>query len=515
MFENENTYVKMKKQGEESKFDSLFETACKRVVEHFKKEYPNIAGKAITEKKKVEDKSPIDESTLATFQSASPESIDKTVALLKKSYRDWYALGYRKRAEIILKAANLLSEEKFEFAALLSYEHGKNRYEAMGDVDEAIDFMRYYSLNLMENNGFDRLTGKAYENEESRSLMKPYGVFAVIAPFNFFSITVGMTVAPLVVGNSVVLKPSSDLPLASFLFIQLLIEAGVSNNVIAFLAGSGSIVGPALVSHKDISGILFTGSRETGLDIFRTANKEHPKVVVTEMGGKDCIIVSDQANLDKAVEGVARAAYGYSGQKCSACSVVLVHKAVYDEFQKKLIPRIQKISIGDPKAQITFMGPLINKAAYQKYLDLIPKFQQEGKVLAGGKATKSKGYFVEPTLVEPKDDHSFLLREELFLPVLAMKKISNLDEGIQFVNSLEYGLTGGIFTENKLEVEKYFDSVDVGVIYANRTSGGSTGAMVASQPFVGWKMSGISGKGTGSYYYLQQFLREQSQTIAH
>lgn len=515
VFENENTHIKMKKSDEEANFDSLYESACKEVKQYFKKEYPNMAGKAITEKGKIEDTSPVDESVLATFQSASKESIHSTLSLLKKSYKKWFDLGYLKRAELVLKAADQLSERKFEFAALLAYEHGKNRYEAMGDVDEAIDFMRFYAMNLIENHGFDHLTGKAYENEESRSIMKPYGVFAVIAPFNFFSITVGMTVAPLLVGNAVVLKPSSDIPLVSFLFVELLVKAGVPNDVIAFLAGSGSSVGPALVAHNDVGGILFTGSRETGLDIFRTANKDRPKVVVTEMGGKDCIIVSNEANIDKAVEGVARAAFGYSGQKCSACSVVLVHKDVYDTFQKKLVARTKQIVMGDPKVQITFMGPLINKAAYQKYKDIIPRLQQEGKVLAGAKVADYKGYFAEPTIVEPKSDKSFLLHEELFLPVLAMKRISNLDEGIDFVNSLEYGLTGGIFTENKAEINKYFHNVDVGVIYANRSQGGSTGAMVGSQPFVGWKMSGISGKGTGSFYYLQQFLREQSQTIAH
>lgn len=515
MFENENTYVRLKKEGKESEFDSKFDSACREVVKHFKKEYPNLMGKAVKEKSKIEDISPNDESVLATFQSASAESVNEAVAMLKKSYRKWYAYGYRKRAEIMLNAANMLSDAKYEYSAILAYEHGKNRYEAMGDVDEAIDFLRYYAMRLIEHEGFDRMTGKGYDNEEGRSIMKPYGVFAVIAPFNFFSITVGMTVAPLLVGNTVALKPSSDLPLSAYLFVELLIKAGVDKDAIAFLAGSGSTVGPILISHKDISGVVFTGSRETGISIFKTANKDRPKVVITEMGGKDCVIVSNKADMEKAVEGVARAAYGYSGQKCSACSVVLVHKDVYDAFQKKLVARIKQISIGEPQPKATFMGPLINKAAYEKYLDLIPKFSKEGKVLAGGNAVKKKGFYVEPTLVEPKSGDSFLLREELFLPVLAMKKISDLDEAIEFVNSLEYGLTGGIFTESREEIQKYFDSVDVGVIYANRSQGGSTGALVASQPFVGWKMSGISGKGTGSFYYLQQFLHEQSQTIAH
>ncbi len=515
MFENENTYINMKKKGKENEFDSKFDEACKDVTKYFNKEYPNIAGKEVVEEKKIHSVNPLDESKLATFQAASPESINEAVAMLKKSFKSWYAKGYRNRAEIMFKAANLMSDAKYEFSALLSYEHGKNRYEAMGDVDEAIDFMRYYAQNLIENDGYDHLTGKGYENEESRSIMKPYGVFATIAPFNFFSIAVGMTVAPLIAGNAVALKPSSDLPLSTYLFVKLLLDAGVDREAIAFLAGSGSTVGPILISHKDVSGVVFTGSRETGLDIFKTANRDRPRVVITEMGGKDCIIVSDKANLDGAIEGVARAAYGYSGQKCSACSVVLAHKDIYDEFKKRLIERVKKITVGDPKLHSTFMGPVINKAAYDKFAGLVPKFGEEGEILAGGKTIDGDGFLVEPTLVEPRSDDSFLLREELFLPVLAMKKISDLDEGIDFVNSLEYGLTGGIFTESKAEINKYFNSVDVGVIYANRTQGGSTGALVGSQPFVGWKMSGISGKGTASYYYLQQFMHEQSQTIAH
>ncbi|QRF76274.1 Lactaldehyde dehydrogenase [Thermoplasmatales archaeon] len=515
MFDNENTFIKMRDSGKEKEFDSLYENALKQAESYFSKEYPNLANGEVREKQKIKDISPIDGKEIATFQMSSPETVEKTLKILHSSYRNWYNFGYVERSRILLNAADIMSKRKFLLAALLAYENGKNRYEAMGDVDEAIDFMRFYSLNLLENEGFAKFTGKGYKNEESQSIMKPYGVFAVIPPFNFYSITIGMTVGPLVVGNSVVLKPSSDIPLSSYLGIKILHEAGVPENVLAYLAGSGSIVGQKLSESELVSGFVFTGSREVGMSLYRKATEKHPRVVVTEMGGKDAIIVSSKADLSKAVEGTARAAFGYSGQKCSACSLVYVHESVYDKFVPMLVERVKKMQVGDPRKKDTFVTPVVNAGAFEKYRSLIPKISKEGKILLGGKAMDGDGYYVEPTVVADLKDDSFVLKDELFLPILAISKVKSIDEAIQKVNSSDYGLTGGLFSEDLSEIEKYFASADVGVLYANRTSGGSTGAMVGSQPFVGWKMSGVSGKGTGSFYYLQQFLREQSQTIAH
>lgn len=515
MFENEKTQVNMFKAGKEAEFDRLYEEALKEVEGFFGKEYPNLLSEEVIEEKKINDTSPIDGRSLATFQLSSKESVEKAIDMLHKNYKSWYNQGYTQRAKILLSAADKLSEKKFLISALLAYENGKNRYEAMADVDEAIDFIRYYALNLIQNDGFERLSGKGYDNEESRSVMKPYGVFAVVAPFNFFALATGMTVAPLVVGNAVVLKPSSDIPLSSYLLVKILHEAGVPKNVLVFLSGSGGIVGRTIVEHPKIAGVVFTGSRDVGTDIFQRATKGSPKVVITEMGGKDAIVVTKNANIDKAVEGVARAAFGYAGQKCSACSLLYVDNAIYDEFMEKLVSRTKEIKPEDPRKKSTFLSPIINKAAFEKFKDLIPVFSKEGKVLTGGKVLDKEGFYVEPTIVSDLADDAYIVKNELFLPVLSVVRTDSLENAVSRINESDYGLTGGIFTEDPDEIQYYFDNVDVGVIYANRERGGSTGAMVGANPFVGWKMSGNTGKGTGSYYYLQQFLREQSQTIAH
>ncbi len=515
MFDNEQTFLKMSKAGKEEEFHKLYEKALEDVKQYFGKEYPNLIAGEVKESKKIKDVSPIDGKELATFQLSSVESAEKTIDLLHKNYKAWYNLGYRKRAEIILEAANELSKQKFKFSALLAYENGKNRLEAMADVDEGIDFMRYYALNMIENEGFERLSGKGYPNEESKSVMKPYGVFAVIAPFNFFAITVGMTVGPLTVGNASILKPSSDIPLVSHLFIRLLHDCGVPKEVVAYLSGSGSVVGKILVEHPKIAGVVFTGSRDVGMQIYRKATEFMPKPVVTEMGGKDAIIVSDKADLEKAAVGTVKAAFGFAGQKCSACSIVYVHEKVYDKFLGMIVEKTKQIKPDDPRKKETMLNPVVNKDAFEKFKSLESTFSRDGKVMTGGHALDKEGFYVEPTIVADVKSDAYIARNELFLPVLAVSKTPSVEEAIKEINKSEYGLTGGIFTEDRDEIDYYFDNVDVGVIYANRERGGSTGAIVGSNPFVGWKMSGSTGKGTGSYYYLQQFLREQAQTISH
>jgi 1-pyrroline-5-carboxylate dehydrogenase len=424
-------------------------------------------------------------------------------------------MGYVKRASVMLKAADLVAKDKFLISAILAHENGKTRMEAVADVDEGIDFLRYYALNLIENQGFVRFTGKGYDNEESVSYMKPYGIFAVIAPFNFYAITAGMVAGPLVTGNAVILKPSSNIPLSSYLYIKTLYEAGVPRNALAFISGKGSVIGPYIVSHRDISGVLFTGSRQAGIDIFKNATRDRPKVVITEMGGKDTIIVTNKAKLEKSVNGVYRAAFGYSGQKCSACSIAYVEEGIYDDFVKKIKEVTDTLKLDDPRRKDTYLGPVINEESVEKFRDAIERARKEGKILSGGTVLDKPGFYVQPTLVTDLPQESYIVQNELFLPLLAIVKVKSLDDAISRVNKSDYGLTGGIFTEDPSEIQKYFDEAEVGVIYANRERGGSTGAMVGSQPFVGWKLSGISGKGTGSFYYLQQFLREQSQTIAH
>ncbi len=511
-FENENTYIKMVENGQEDLFHKEFEESLLKVARFFDKEYPNLVDGEVIEEEKLVHLSPLDGKTpLGKFQMSTKETSQRAVKIARGSYREWYSIGYLARASIFLRAADMLSQEKFEFSALLSYENGKNRYEAMGDVDEAIDFMRYYALNLIENQGFVRFTGTAYYGEDSKSVMKPYGVFLVVAPFNFFSITVGMVSGPLLVGNSVILKPSSDIPLSSFRFVELMHKAGVPKANLIYLSGSGGRVGRTLYTDDGVDGIVFTGSRDVGTKIYRESQEKRPKVAITEMGGKDTIIVTQKCDIDKAVEGVARSAFGYNGQKCSACSLALIDEKIYEAFKKRLVDFTSKLSVGDPRRRETFTGPVINREAYEKFQRIMGTVPKE-KILLGGRTIPRDGYYVENTILDNVGDPA-IERVELFLPILALKPTKSLKEAVEFVNSMEYGLTGGIFSEDRKEIEYYFENVDVGVIYANRRRGGSTGAMVGSQPFVGWKMSGTSGKGTGSFYYLQQFLREQAQTI--
>ncbi|HLH85548.1 MAG TPA: aldehyde dehydrogenase family protein, partial [Thermoplasmataceae archaeon] len=323
-FENEKTFVRMQVAGKEEEFHKQYESALREASNYLRKEYPIIIGSEIYENEKFKDISPIDGAEIATFQVTSKENVAKAITMLDQGWRNWYNLGYVERARILLKAADKISQEKFKLSAILTYENGKNRTEAMADVDEAIDFIRYYSLNLIENQGFHKVTGKGYDNEESFSVMKPYGVFAVIPPFNFYAITVGMTVGPLVVGNSVLLKSSSDIPVATYLTVKYFHESGVPKDALAFLTGAGSVVGKEIADNDRVAGVVFTGSREVGMNLYRSAQSKRPKPVITEMGGKDAVIVTAKANIQKAVEGVTRGAFGYAGQKCSATSLVYV-----------------------------------------------------------------------------------------------------------------------------------------------------------------------------------------------
>ncbi|MEM4089666.1 MAG: aldehyde dehydrogenase family protein, partial [Thermoplasmatales archaeon] len=511
-FENENTYLKMSERKEDAVFHKKYEEELENVKKLFGNEYPNLVAGEIFEEEKITHVSPIDGSTIVgKFQMSTKETSQKAVKIARSKYKEWYSIGYLARAQIFLKAAEILSNRKFEFSAILTYENGKNRYEAIGDVDEAIDFMRFYALELIRNEGYVKFTGTAYYGEDSKSVLKPYGVFLVISPFNFFSLTVGMVSGPLVVGNSVILKPSSDIPLSTFLFVKLMHEAGVPQENLIFLSGSGGRVGRTLYTDDGVDGIVFTGSREVGMKIYRESQEKRAKVAVTEMGGKDTIIVTDKCDLDKAVEGVARSAFGYSGQKCSACSLALIDEKIYDSFKKKIVDFSKKLNVDDPRKKDTFTGPVINREAYEKFDKVLASVPKD-KIILGGKKLTRGGFYVENTILDNVGDPG-IERVELFLPILAIKPVKSLKEAVEFVNSLDYGLTGGIFSEDKEEIDYYFNNVEVGVIYANRRRGGSTGAMVGSQPFVGWKFSGTTGKGTGSFYYLPQFLREQAQTI--
>ncbi|MCP8323645.1 MAG: aldehyde dehydrogenase family protein [Candidatus Methylarchaceae archaeon HK02M2] len=520
-FEHENTWFKALNSGKVEDFHRKYEEALKKIKNEFGKRYPHIIdGKEVFSEGEFPDTSPSDiKLVLGYFQKGTREDARNAIMAAKKAFPLWSSMPYYDRVKIFKKVGDISSERKFELAALMSIENGKNRFEAMADIDEGIDYMRFYSEEMEINKGYDNQMNKAFPNEQSKSVMKPYGVWGVISPFNFpFAIALGMSSGALITGNTAVFKPSSDTPLLGFKICEILHEAGLPNGVFNYVSGAGEVVGAELVENLDVSGIVFTGSKDVGFSSYRSFNDKYPRPFIAEMGGKNPTIVTSKANLEKAVKGVMKSAFGYCGQKCSACSRVYVDKRVKNDFIEMLVKRTkEEIVIADPTLKEAFMGPVINKKAfinYQRYIEIAKK---DGKILTGGKVlnegNQKDGYFVEPTvIVDLPKNHQFF-KNELFVPILCIAEVDSLDEAIKLSNDVEYGLTAGIFTEDESEIQKFFDNIQAGVIYANRDMGATTGSMAGAQPFVGWKFSGSSGKGAGGFYYLHQFLREQSQTI--
>jgi 1-pyrroline-5-carboxylate dehydrogenase len=398
----------------------------------------------------------------------------------------------------------------------MTFENGKNRFEAMGDVDEAIDFMRFYAIQLEKNKGFCKDTAHPNPHEKTRTMMKPYGVWGIISPFNFPSaIAIGMTTGALITGNTVVLKPASAAPLSSFYFVNFLFSK-IPDGAINFVTGSGNSVGKTLIESNDVNGIAFTGSKEVGMRGFQEFTKTSTKPFISEMGGKNPVIVSKNADLDKASEGIMNAAFGFGGQKCSACSRVYVQYDVADQFVSKIVEKTKKLRIGMPWQKDVFLGPVINTDAITKFTNAVNLAKHDGKILTGGNILSSSGletgYFVEPTIVTKLPDEHKLVKEELFLPFLCIQSYDTLDDAIKLANQTEYGLTAGIFSNDEEQIEKFFSKIHAGVVYANRSASATTTALVSSQPFVGWKNSGSTGKGAGGENYLQQFMHSQTQT---
>ena len=519
-FVNERTYLNALESGDVEAFHGLYEAAVKKAKADLGKDHLLwIDGEQVRSRDGTfDDLSPNDRRILiGRFQKGTKADAKRAVKAARRAFLAWSQTDYKERSRILMRAADLIAERKYYVTAMMSLENGKNRTEAMADVDEAIDLVRWYAGELIANDGFEREMGRYVGNERTKSILKPYGVWAVIAPFNFpFAITAGMTAGVIVTGNTAVLKPASDTPYMALLLYEALDEAGLPRGVLNFVTGPGSTVGQELVENPGVDGFVFTGSREVGLSAFRTFTAKYPKPIITEMGGKNATIVTAKADLDRAAEGVARAAFGYGGQKCSACSRVLVDKKVKGEFVRKLVAYTKTMKVGDPVLRETFMGPVINDDAYRKFQKVSATARKDGKILTGGDVVRQgdmkHGYYVEPMIIDDLPANHKFLREELFLPVLAVIEYETFDEAIEISNSTDYGLTGGIFSNDQREMDEFFNRAETGTLYANRTMGATTGAIVGAQPFVGWKMSGISGKGAGGHYYLQQFLRERTQT---
>ena len=464
------------------------------------------------------DVSPIDTSVvLGRFAAATPDHVDLAVKAARAAQKTWGALPWQERVETLRKAAHAIRRRKFEIAAIMSLEVGKSRMEAMGDAEESADLIDYYCRIVEENDGFVKPLGKLLPNENTRSVLRPYGVFVCIAPFNFpMALSTGMSAAALLAGNAIVYKPAQDAPWTGLMLYECYKAAGIPGGLFNFLTGYGAMIGDALWKHPGVDGIVFTGSKEVGMRMVKEFSSAYPKPALMELGGKNATYVSETANLDDAAQGVMRSAFGLQGQKCSACSRVYVHAQVHDAFVEKLLAKTKAIVCGDPSLKDVYFGPVVNEKAVKTFEGAVASAQKGGKILLGGKRMTGtlfdKGLFVAPTIVELPLEHELFMRE-LFVPLLAVGKVANINQAIAQTNRAEYGLTAGIFTARKDEIQKFFDEVEAGVCYANRPTGATTGAWPGVQSFCGWKGSGSTGKGGCGPYYVAQFMREQSRTI--
>ncbi|NCF67260.1 MAG: aldehyde dehydrogenase family protein [Chloroflexi bacterium] len=460
--------------------------------------------------------SPVDTSVvMGYFQKGSEQDANDAIAAAKAAFPAWSSRPWQERVAILRKAADLMSERLFHMGAVMSMEVGKNRLEALGDVEETADLIRYNCDAMEKNDGFSFKLLAESEQHHNRSVLKPYGVWVVIAPFNFpGALAGGPSSAAMVAGNTAVLKPATDTPYTGWLLAECFRDAGVPDGVFNFITGPGRTVGQTLVDHPDVAGITFTGSYDVGMNILRTfSHSRYPRPVVAEMGGKNPTIVSKTADLDKAAMGVMRSAFGLQGQKCSACSRVYVHNSVRESFVDKLLELTRQINIGDPTIKDNFMGPVINRGVYEDYQKFVSDLRDGGRILFGGETLGDGGYYVAPTIADQLPEDHYLWKHEMFLPIVTIASFENLDDAMARANDVEYGLTAGFFGEEDEEIQWFLDNIQAGVVYVNRAGGATTGAWPGYQSFGGWKGSGSTGKAAGSFYYVQQYMHEQSQTV--
>jgi 1-pyrroline-5-carboxylate dehydrogenase len=489
--------------------------ALTKVRAELGREYDMVIGnRLIKTTEKVKSVNPAKPSeVVGVFQSAGREHVEPAIQAAAAAFETWKRTSVEQRAALLHTVAGILRERKFEFAAWMVYEVGKNWAEADADIAETIDFAEFYAreaLRLAQAKTPTQLPGEA-----DRLIYIPLGVAAVIPPWNFpCAIMAGMTMAAIVTGNTVVMKPSHDSPAIAAKFFEVLQQAGMPDGVVNFCPGSGSTFGAGLVEHPLTRFVAFTGSKEVGLDINQRAAKPQPgqkwiKRTILEMGGKDSIIVDADANLDAAVEGVAQAAFGFQGQKCSACSRAIVDEKIYDVFLERLKERVSKITVGDPTENKP-MGPVVNEKAMKSILDYIEVGKKEGRLIhGGGRATDAgDGYFIQPTVIADIPPTARISQEEIFGPVLAVIKARNFDDALAIANNTEFGLTGAVYSTSREKLERARTDFHVGNLYFNRKC---TGAMVGAHPFGGFNMSGTDSKAGGPDYLL---LFTQAKSVA-
>ena len=501
-----------------------FDKAVVTLKKNLGKEYGMIIdGKDVFAAEKFDVRSPVNTNwVLGVMQKGNASHAQMAIAAARKAFPAWSRTPWQTRVKLVRKAASLIEKRIFELGATMSLNVGKNRMESLGDVQETADLMYFPARMMEENHGFvkpmmkDPLVGYDSTNV---SMLRPYGVWLVISPFNFpFALSGGPTGAALVAGNTVILKPASDTAWIVRLYAECLRDAGLPDGVFNFVTGPGSTIGQALVDSPEIDGATFTGSFDVGMKLYRDfASRDYIRPVILELGGKNPAIVSRNANLEDAATGIYRSAFGLQGQKCSAASRILVEAPVYDEFVAKLKAKVDALVIGDPTERATYLGPVINQNSYKEFKEFTEEINQAGGNFLTGGHTKSggmfdNGFYCEPTLVTDLPFTHRLWKHEMFLPITTIGKVDNLDSAMSIANDVKYGLTAGFYGSQK-ETAWFFENIKAGVTYANRPQGATTGAWPGYQPFGGWKGSGSSGKNGGGYYYVQLYMHEQIQTI--
>lgn len=496
-----------------------FEEALARQKELFGREYPMlIGGIERFSSEKHQARSPINTDWhLANFQKGTPQDALDAIAAAKKAFPEWSKMNWEERVYLLRKFADIIDERIYEISAAMVLEVGKNRAEALGEVAETADLVRYACSQMEQNQGFirqmgtDPLPGLISRNE---SVLRPYGVWLVISPFNYpCALTGGPAGAALVAGNSVVMKPASDTCWSSSLLADCMRQAGIPDGVFNFVTGPGSTLGKTLTESHDVAGITFTGSYEVGMDIYCTFGRgRYVRPTILELGGKNPTVISRNADVEDAALGTVRSSFGLQGQKCSACSRVYIEEPIYAAVTKRMVELTEKLSVGDPTQRQNYMGPVINKKSYEDYQKFIAELSTAGTILTGGKTLidgdLSKGYFCAPTIMADVPLDHPLWKREMFVPIVMVSPVKDLKQAIGLANDVDYGLTAG-FYGTKAEVEWFYDHIEAGVVYTNRPQGSTTGAWPGFQPFGGWKGSGSSGKNAGGLYYLQLYMHEQ------
>ncbi|MFF0967313.1 aldehyde dehydrogenase family protein [Streptomyces sp. NPDC003703] len=451
------------------------------------------------------------------FTEAHPDKVHHAVATARAAQPAWAGRPWTERLEILEAAAERISAQVHDLAVLLTLEIGKTRLEAIGEAEEAAEFFRYYSARWRADGGFERSMAGASPRERTRSVLRPHGVWAVIAPFNFpLALIAGPAAAALAAGNTVVVKAAEHGYLAALRLRETVVAAGVPAEALHVLLGDGPTVGAELVG-AGVDGITFTGSYDVGTEILRrTAAGPWPRPVVCEMGGKNTAIVTRHADLDAAAEGIVRSAFGFGGQKCSSCSRVLVQHTVHDDLVAAVVERAARLRVGDPRARATDYGPVIDERAAKRFTRAVESAAAAGSVLTGGARLTggpyAHGVYLEPTVVAvPRDEP--LWQEELFLPLVAVSRFDTFEDALAETNATRFGLSAGLFSHDEAETAAFLDGVHCGVVYVNRPGGATTGAWPGMQPFGGWKGSGSTGRGGGGEHYTQLYVREQSRTL--